>query len=85
MLLRDFHIKLGEDITRETSEEFGVSFRMKDLYMNVGLKDNGNKTEVKMSIYSIEISENKIEKEEFLDKIMFTNKRNSTSTKKNAM
>jgi hypothetical protein len=58
---------------------------MKDLYMNVGLKDNGNKTEVKMSIYSIEISENKIEKEEFLDKIMFTNKRNITSTKKNAM
>lgn len=42
MLLRDFHIKLGEDITKEGPEQFGVSFRMKDLYMDVGLKDNGN-------------------------------------------
>lgn len=43
--------------------------------MNVGLKDNGNKTEVNMSIFSIEIAENKNEKENFLDKIMFSNKR----------
>ena len=38
------------------------------------LKDNGNKTEVKMSIYSIEIAEMKESGEKFLDKIMFTNK-----------
>ena len=81
MLLRDFHIILGQTITKETSEQFGVSFRMRDLSMNVGLKDNGNKTEVNMSIFSIEIAENKDEKENFLDKIMFSNKRSRGSQK----